>query len=459
MTNESYIDALAGVQKGLLDGELTLSQIDELEDRTRQLQESLLRARNIQSPANKLPAEVLASIFHLVQEPYDDSDFLPQWPDWTSLDWLVVTHLHLAVESAHDLCLVCPDLRSPAPKLESLSICIRSGDPDNHSMIRVHGLLKDNFSAVRRLVAVGCPIWEYITFSHLTHLAIYQTTNHKRGIQGLLQNCPDLEELVLTDIWFFSRLSDETYRLPRLQYLQLITLGQHDDGVRTSPLVASLDIPERCRYRVANPSMADVLAVLTISNSPLSKQRIHTANIMFHGHRRMTIHSGTVSLGCAPSDNDIPLVARAVDPDTKLTLVLGDYAPKEELCVQLFLHMRRVRTLVIIDDPPASGVNSAIAEPLVNALGSPSSAEDAASGSVVLPALESLHVHNRQTAMWPCLWSAVSRRAQRGNAQAEVWEPAERPVNGFKWAGSGIQEVSEDEDDHDDSQSDWDSDY
>ena len=49
-----------------------------------------------------------------------------------------------------------------------------------------------------------------------------------------------------------------------------------------------------------------------------------------------------------------------------------------------------------------------------------------------------------------------------GAAQDEVWEPAERPVNGVKWASSGMEEVPEDENedrDNDDSESDWDSDY
>ncbi|KAI5825413.1 hypothetical protein K523DRAFT_332104 [Schizophyllum commune Tattone D] len=553
--------------------------IEELEDRTRRLQEALLRARNFQSPANKLPAEVLAIIFDLVRIHHDD--FLPQWPDWTSLDWLVVTHvcsrwravalnlpylwstidlchefsadagrtflarscgrplqvffssrelghseqdirvlqdilhdhvecleqLHVAVESSHALCLVFSNLHSVAPKLESLSICLRSGDSDRHSMTRLRSALQDKFSAVRKLVTVRCPIWDSIAFSHLTHQAIYQTSNYNRGIQALLQQCPDLEELVLTDIWIFGRATDEIIRLPRLQYLQVITLGSFDDGVRTSPLVAGLDLPASCRYRVANPAMAEVLAVLTTSDSPLSKQRIHTANIMFYGHRRMSIRSGTVSVGCAPSDHDISLVSRAVDPDTKLTVVLGENAPNEELCVQLLSHMRRMRTLVIIDEPPASGVNSAIAEPLVNALGLRPNVEAADSDTVVLPALETLHVHSFKTAIWPCLWSAVSRRAQSGAplkelrvyeyplsdgtpgavrnisfdasglvvgvtneasdltagaAQDEVWEPAERPVNGVKWASSGMEEVPEDENedhDNDDSESDWDSDY
>ncbi|KAL1758052.1 hypothetical protein FB107DRAFT_207884 [Schizophyllum commune] len=462
MTNKSYLDALVGVQNGLLDGELSLPQIEELEDRTRRLQEALLRARNIHSPANKLPAEVLAIIFNLVRTRHDD--FLPQWPDWTSLDWLVVTHLHIAVESSHALCLVFSNLHSVAPKLESLSICLRSGDSDRHSMTRLRSALQDKFSAVRKLVTVRCPIWDSIAFSHLTHLAIYQTSNYNRGIQALLQQCPDLEELVLTDIWIFGRATDEIIRLPRLQYLQVITLGSFDDGVRTAPLVAGLDLPASCRYRVANPAMAEVLAVLTTSDSPLSKQRIHTANIMFYGHRRMTIRSGTVSVGCAPSGHDISLVFRALDPDTKLTVVLGENAPREELCVQLFSHMRRVRTLVIIDEPPASGVNSAIAEPLVNALGLRPNVKAADSDTVVLPALETLHVHSFQTAIWPCLWSAVSRRAQSGAPLKElrVWEPAERPVNGVKWASSGMEEVPEDENedrDNDDSESDWDSDY
>ncbi|KAL1758044.1 hypothetical protein FB107DRAFT_272287 [Schizophyllum commune] len=491
----AYLESLLLLKEAVMNNgsDLPLSVITELEEGTRQLQLALTRAKNLHSPSNKLPDEVLELIFELRRPQYDD--FLPCWPSDRMLrECLSITHicrrwrrvalglplLWSTIDLCHDRSLLAaraflersgdrpltvfysmPDmfgsgedsvvlgeimdyesarleqlhvtadtdydfLQVPrlfdvaAPKLYSLSLCVRCPD-DPERLIQARPLFDGQCPGVRKLAVVNCPVWDSHTFSDLTHLALYHTHYNADAVQDILRSA-DLEELIVTDVDMrdFGR-SAASIPLPRLQNLQLdMQVLAHD----TSSLVSRLDIPASCRCRVAHTDWQDVMSVTSAPFFHPFQDGIHTVQLLLNGPPRMlmTIAHGVLSMEC--SGNDVASLAGRLHPSSELVVVFRHGAASEEDWTGLLSPMLQVRSLVIADHPEGRYGYASRITPLIDVLGSPASHTGVpdldGQTAHVLPSLESVHVHGASVDVWPSLWSVVSQRARAGTPLQEL---------------------------------------
>ncbi|KAL1746231.1 hypothetical protein HDZ31DRAFT_34604, partial [Schizophyllum fasciatum] len=417
---------------------VSYAQLCELHEQTRQMLSAVHNTLDLCNRPKKLPTEILQLIFRLVQP--QNEDFLPSWPDRTSLDWLSVTQLHIAVDMSSELIDVCRYLNRPAPDLHSLSLCVRGivGSFSYHDVMPT--LFGGQCRAIKKLALASCPIWKSNTLENLTHLAFYGSSNRADLVDGLILRSPELQELILTDISLGqSCLTRERspLSLPRLRTLQY----KGRSGYISLHPAGGLKVPDGCTFweeHLRSMTSADALAALKFHPSGRAH---HIVRLILTQHNRIFVRAGEVSLMWPACDVD--LLAGALKPVSKLVLVVKEHAPTSICWKELFAGMKRTRTLVVADQLQRTrwGDYPGSLDTLMDAL-----------GSGALPALESLQIYGATMALWPMLWVAMAKRVRAGASSLKTLEPM-RPADKVAWAGnqclSEEEKVKEDNyDDH-----------
>ncbi|TRM59566.1 hypothetical protein BD626DRAFT_462222 [Schizophyllum amplum] len=305
-----------------------------------------------------------------------------------------VEALHIAVNSDDDLHAVCVLFRHTLPHLRSLSMFFR----DHHNYRSTEwadGLasLDGMLPSVRKLAVQRCPIWQFCTFSGLTHLALcgsntstYREKYKAKTLRQLLDCSPSLVELILDEYASDRGLSgDCAISLPRLRTLQAAWDLDKEQGC-----LQFLGIPETCKFTphfgiegFATSAPGSPLNLHILVHSPLLRH-IHTVQISpdLTQTRRISIHPGTFFIS---GIQDFAHLAGIVDPAVQLVICDTYHITDEDGWISLLSTMPRIRSLVVL----SYELSYWDIETLFAALCSPA-------GANLCTALESLHLRGFQ---------------------------------------------------------------